>query len=488
MFVPFGEYRPDSASLNQGTTALARNVMPGPAGDYLPMPGLTTYSDALRTRCRGVIGVRASDLSTLTYAGTETSLWLASGRQWQEKNAHYMLLSDEQWDFAQWRNTVIAAAWGNPIQTTVISAPGFTDLITSNRRPRARHVTTVNRDWVVLGNCWDSVDGDRPARVWYLARGNPADADPNLTTQAGKEDLDAEDGSIQGMIGAEFGTIIMDRAIWRMTYEGGSTVYRFDKVVRNKGCISAGSVVGFGRIIFFWAEDGPYMFDGAQATPIGVGKVAATVGAQMNSHARPWISSAVFPRQTVVMWAIPTGSNIADRIYLYNWTTGRWSYCEQRVEMLFSAYSSSAFLDETEYANLLIDTPPFSDWLIDGTEFLGGVPTLGAFTETHQMGFFNSSPMPATVETAEMSPFANRRASLTEVRPVIPGTNDVLVSVLQRDNLGQSEVATAERGVNLIGSVNTWAQARYLRARVSIPNGFTHALGVDMDFKREGMR
>ena len=208
----------------------------------------------------------------------------------------------------------------------------------------------------------------------------------------------------------------------------------------------------------------------------------------MNSQARAWISSAIFPKQTLVMWAIPTGSNVADKIYLYNWTTGRWSYCEVRCEMLFSAYSASTFLDAIDYTNVLLDEAPFSGWLIDGTEFQGGVPTLGAFDKSHRMGFFNSTPMEALIETAEMAPFGDRRASITEIRPIINGTNDVFVSVLQRENLGQLKSAASECGINLIGSVNTWAQARYLRARVRIPNGFTHALGVNMDFKREGLR
>ena len=85
MFVPFGEYRPDSATLDQGTTSLARNVIPGVNGEYLPMPGLSTYSDPLPARARGIIGVRASDLSTMAYAGTEAALYLGAGRQWQEK-------------------------------------------------------------------------------------------------------------------------------------------------------------------------------------------------------------------------------------------------------------------------------------------------------------------------------------------------------------------------------------------------------------------
>lgn len=488
MFIPFGEYRPDSATLDQGSTSLARNVIPGVNGEYLPLPGLTTYSDPLPSRARGLIGVRASDLSTMVYAGTDTGLWLGSGKQWQLKSSTAQLLTDEQWDFAQWRNTVIAVSWGNSVKSTVISGVSFTDLITSNRRPQARHVMVVNRDWVVLGNCNDLVDGVRPGRVWYLARGTPSDADPNLTTQAGFEDLDAEDGAIQGMIGAEYGIIIMERAIWRMTYEGGSTVYRFDKVVRNKGCISAGSVVGFGRTVFFWSDDGPYQFDGAQAVPIGHGKIANTVASEMNSNARNWISSAIFPKQTVVMWAIPTGSTILDKIYLYNWTTGRWSYSELVCELLFSAYSASAFLDELNYMDLPIDQPPYSGWNIDGTEFQGGVPTMGAFTQDHRMGFLNSSPMEALIETAEMAPFSDRRAAITEIRPIINGTNDVTVGVLQRDNLGQLPSEVPEQGVNLIGSVNIWAQARYLRARVRIPNGFTHALGVNMDFKREGWR
>ena len=65
----------------------------------------------------------------------------------------------------------------------------------------------------------------------------------------------------------------------------------------------------------------------------------------------------------------------------------------------------------------------------------------------HKMGFFNSTPMEALIETAEMAPFGDRRASITEIRPIINGTNDVFVSILQRDNLGQLEFVAPETGV-----------------------------------------
>lgn len=488
MFIPFGEYKPDSSPLDSTSTSLARNCIPGANGDYLPFPSPVAFATPHPDRVRGVIAVNAMDRTTMLYVGTQGVLWQLSGRGWIGRGFSYAMTGSERWSFCQWRNNIIAVSAENDPVISTINGSAFGPMITSIRRPRARHVAVVNRDWVVLGNTSDGVDGERPGRVWFLARGNPASADPNTVTQCDFEDMDSSDGQVVGLIGAEYGTIICNKAIWRMTYEGGDTVFRFDKVVRNKGSISGGSVIGFGRTVFFWDEDGPYIFDGTKAEPIGDGKMASTAVNKLNQLERAWISSAIVPRQTIVAWAIPTGSANCDIIYLYNWKTGKWSFTEVTTEMIFSTYSSAMLLDDSDFVNLLIDQPPQSNWPIDGEQFQGGLPALACFDTTHSLKFFNGPPMEAVIDTNEMSPFKERRASVTSVRPIVDGASSVYVSVLGRDTLGLQPSSSQEMSLNMIGSANTHMQGRYLKTRVRIPSGFEHAIGVEVDFNKEGVR
>lgn len=490
MFLPFGEYTPDSAPLNQAGTPFVLNVIPGSTGDYLPLPSLSEFSVPIPDflRVRGVRGVRLSDGTNAIYVGTAQNLWQGSGQGWTWRGGIYTLSANEQWSFTQWRNYIFATHYEGPVQWSVINGAGFGSVITSLRAPRARHIALVNRDFIVLGNTFDSVDGDRPTRVWWSARADPRNFNPDITTQAGFEDLDADDGAVQGIVGSEYGTIVMQKGIWRMTYEGGEVIFRFDKVIRNKGCISPGSIASFGRTVYFWDEDGPYAFDGTQAQPIGDGKIASTAINQLNQESRAWISCAIIPRQTVVLWAIPTNSPLADKLYIYNWKTGRWSYAEVEVETLFSTYTAPMLLDQPDITGLLTDVVPQANWSIDAEQFMGGVPVLGAFTPDHKMNFFNGPPMLAIVDTAEVAPFNDRRAAVRSVRPIVDRAGAMVIGLYHRDLLTESPAITQASFLNMTGAANIWVQGRYLRIRTYISGGFTHAIGVETDFIREGVR
>lgn len=483
--VPFGEYRPDAAPMENGATGMAENCLPGPTGTYLPFRDATFFMAGPADRVRGAYTVHSQDRTTYLYAGTSQFLWQLSGRGWVQRGGPYAMTGTERWGFAQFRNEVIAVSAENPVLWSTLNGV-FVPMITSTRQPRARCVAVVNRDWVVLGNTSDAVDGERPRRVWWLERANPRNADPNVTVQSGFEDIDAEDGQIVALVGMEYCVVVAQKAIWRMTYDGGDVGYRFDKMVRGKGAICGGSVVSFGRQVWYWDEDGPYVFDGTQTQPIGSGKIAQTAVSRLNQAAREWMSAAVIPKQTIVLWAIPTAGDMLDTIYAYNWTTGRWTVIHRTMEMLTSSYSQPMYIDDAAVHDLTIDTEPYASWPIDAAQWQGGVPGLAGWDENHNFHFFSGPPMEATIETGEITPFGERRASLAHVRPIVDGATEVYVRVLTRDSLGAPPVASVERHLNLIGGANVWAQGRYLRGRVRLPNGFNHAIGMDLEFRREG--
>src|SRR5882724_187908 len=69
--VPFGDYRPDVSDYEGQATRNIGNVIPRGDG-YGPFPGLSTYTSALPSACRGAFYALKFDGSVVTFAGTST--------------------------------------------------------------------------------------------------------------------------------------------------------------------------------------------------------------------------------------------------------------------------------------------------------------------------------------------------------------------------------------------------------------------------------
>ena len=67
--LPFPEYAPDVATLQQGVSAMIQNVLPQKNG-YGPIPSPAVYSAALAGMSRGFFRARNTDGSVLMDAST----------------------------------------------------------------------------------------------------------------------------------------------------------------------------------------------------------------------------------------------------------------------------------------------------------------------------------------------------------------------------------------------------------------------------------
>ena len=82
-------------------------------------------------------------------------------------------------------------------------------------------------------------------------------------------------------------------SLWRMAFVGTPVIFRFDEVVRGRGCIAAGSVASVGRTVFFLAQDGFYSFDGQGLQPIGTERINRHFRLTMNPCQLDQMSVAV---------------------------------------------------------------------------------------------------------------------------------------------------------------------------------------------------
>lgn len=476
--IPFGEWLPDRPDRDNPGATEAKNVIPIPGG-YGPAQALSVYTNALDARCRGLASGLADDLSVKTFAGDAAKLYSLSDATWSDVSTTggYSTGDDERWVFAEFGRDgriITATNYSNNIQKFVLAtSTAFEDL--SVTAPKARHMAVV-RDFLVVGNVNDSTDGEVPSRVAWGPQGNPEGVwTPSEATQAGQQDL-ATGGDITGVVGGEYGSILCKTAIHRMTYVGGSVIYQFDEVVRDRGFVAPSSVATFNNITIGLSEDGFVAFNGETLVDIGDQKVDKWFKDNANPDEYGRICSAIDPAEKLYLCAFPTDSADASTVLVYAWTLNRWSYFEAEIECLGQVLSPGFTLEGLDNVSSSIDALPAS---LDARRWAGGSVSIGAFDLTHKFGAFGGDTLSAVIETAEVQASEPRRSFVSGVRPIVDGTTTVQLGAraLPTDTVTwTSAVAPHPR----TGVANFRSDNRYHRARVTTSGDFTVAQGIDL--------
>ncbi len=488
MIIPFGEWLPDLPPLGNAGALEALNVIPRD-GSYRPFPGFESISSPLNSRCRGATSASDKNGANYTYGGDAAKLYrlVDTAMTDASKPGGYSLSAPALWEFASWGETVIAASIDAPLQTITLGGTQFADLVTSTRKPKANHIAVV-REFVVLGNVTDSVDGAVPHRVWWSAAGDASNFDPNAATESDFQDLVGGGGAVMKVVGGEYGVIVQRRAISRMSYEGPPTIFRFDQVESNRGAIAAGAVANVGQSVFYIADDGIYRFEGAASVPIGRNKVDAAFFADLDQAHLDQVSAAVDPVNALVLWAYPGAGNVGgtpNRLLLHNWATGAFARAEVETEFLFRALAGGYSLDGLDSISTNLDALTAS---LDSSLWQGGTLQLGGFTPAHRLGYFTGAPLDAVIETAEQQFFPASRSFVRSVMPLVDSASAVSVEVGIRDTQGSAPVWGDPAAVGPLGRADVRAAARYHRFRVTVSGGFAHALGIDAIARPEGAR
>jgi len=492
MLVPFGEYMPDMPSLGNPGATVALNVYPRTPTSYGPIADLSVYSDALTARCQGAFAGRDTSGNPSVFAGDASKLYKISAASFSDVSVSggYTTGSDEKWSFTQYGARVIATNYANAVQSYVLgSSSAFAAL--SGNAPKGRHVTTW-RDFVVLGNVDDGTYGvgAMPDGVWWCAQDDPTSWPTPGSSQSDYQRLPGG-GWVQAVVGAVGGAdglVICETSIYRATYEGPPTIFRFDEIERSRGTPAPGSVISNGRVVFYLGEDGFYMCDGAQSIPIGNSKVDKTFYADLDQSYFHRITAAVDPINKLVIWSYPgSGSGgTPDTFLIYNWELGRWATAEISCEMVFRSLSEGYTLEDLDSINSSLDALPFS---LDSRAWTGGRILLSAFNTDHKLSYLNGSNLEATLETGEFSGPDGRRIFVTGIRPIVDG-GTITASVRHRSTPQAALTTEAAASAGDDGVCPFRVSTRYGRARVSIAAGgsWSHAQGVEPRFKLEGLR
>ena len=471
--IAFTEWTPDLPGVAENLS-VAKNVVPTALG-YNPFPLAVNYSASASENLNNVFAGKFN-ATTNIFAGGATKLFKLDGATLAmnnvSKTGNYSAIV--KCNFTQFGDTIISANNVNKLQGyTLGSSTLFDDLNAS--APVAKYVTVV-RDFVVAANL-DS--GSNSNKVQWSNINDETNWTPGSTSQSDYQII-SDGGNITGMTGGEFGLILLDRAIVRMSYIGSPLFFQFDTISRNIGCVEGNSVVQYGGMTYFLGADGFYSCDGTTVTPIGTQKIDAWFYANVNQSQLNSMSSTIDPFRKIVVWEFI--DNFAQNtLLIYNWQVQKWSYCTTDVDVVASSASAGMTLEGLDlYGNMDTLTTSLDDALWTGGKFLF------AGAKDDKVVTFTGANSTAQITTGDIG--SEITSVVTLARPIVDnGSGSVAIAsrtlLNEVPQLGSYTVADSENRVSLRSG------GKYHRLSV-IPTGsnWSNAIGIDIDITAQGTR
>lgn len=486
--VPFGEWRPDLATLDSQLATDVENVFPG-SNSYLPVPDLAPFSTQAIPGGEQVVGLfsaRTTQGEWKIYAGTPTKLyeWKISG--WIDvtrTSAGYSVPPSTLWSFTQFGGWLIAVNPSDNPQAINIDLPtgNFADL--GGSPPRAANVHTVG-DFVVLARLtsnsrmikWSAIND---TTGWIVGI--------NLCDEQEFPD----GGPVQGVAGDKVGYVVQDRAVRLMQFLPGDTTYifSFSKVVYDRGSVSKYGYSTIGDVLYMLCEDGFYSLAGSQLQPIGFEKVNEWFLANSDIGRRD-IVQAITAVRPFIIWPYHRGPGSPTRYYdgaiIFNWMNARWSRAKVNAQMWGTIATVGLDLDTdgTEPGDTLLNSTAHE---LDSYIYLGGRPRVAAINPDGLLCDLSGPNLEALLESPEIHPMPGNRAMVGDVYPLADAADGVIYNGT-RERLQDQVAWTAPAAIEITGSAAIYNSSRLHRFRHIIPRGsvWTHAQGVMADAQPDG--
>lgn len=471
--VNFGEWLPDQPGV-VGALTNAKNVYPKAVG-YGPIPNAADYSNEASEDLNSVFSAKEPDGTTRIFAGGSTMLFLMNNTtlDLEDVSATTYTETPDRWRFTQFGNYVIAANGANTLQYYDLTTTGDFAVLSADA-PVANYLAVV-RDFVVTGN-----QPDNDFRVQWSGLNNPQTWTTSATNQSDFQDI-PDGGKIQGVTGGEFGLVLLENSVVRMSYIGTPAIFQFDTIMRNLGCFEPNSIVQFQNITYFLSDDGFYACDGQQVINIGAEKVNRFFFEDANPSQYTKMSATVDLSKNLVAWGYIDNSDIYKNLF-YHIPTKRWSYAETTVDRIGVLSTPDATLETLDSYSTSID---LLDTSFDSRLWLGGKNVYGGVRGA-KVVTFSGDLKEATIDTNDIETGMNK-SMITLARPLVDNGSGA-VAIATRSILNETvefgDVSTADTenrvGIRSLG--------RYHRVRLQ-PNGvWTTAIGVDIEIQPAGMR
>ena len=469
--VEFGEWLPDQAGIT-GSIQDAYNVVPQAVG-YGPFPEITDLSSAADTNLNNVFSTKYATTTTL-FAGSFTKLYKFNSSTLAlnnvSKSGNYTGIN--RWTFTQFGPSLIAANGVAKLQVFNLGSSSlFADLAAA--APAAKFVTTV-RDFVVAA----SVVGNEN-EIYWSDLNDETDWTPSATSQSDSQAI-PDGGDIRGITGGEFGIVLLERAISRMSYVGAPLFFQFDTIARNIGCYESNSIVQTGNLTFFLSDDGFYMCDGQTVIPIGSEKIDRYFFNSIDQSRLDEMSSTIDVIRKLVIWQY-TDVFAQKRLIIYNFQTKKWSEAETTSTYLASAAQPGVTLEGLDaYGTVDSIQTSFDSRIWAGGKFvLAGVKDakIVSFTGANKSGYITTGDL------------GNGNQSIIMLAKPKVDNGSGSISVASRALLSEVPTFGTAVAADTENRTSLRAGGKYHRVRV-YPTGanWKTAAGVEIDLVPQGGR
>jgi hypothetical protein len=290
-------------------------------------------------------------------------------------------------------------------------------------------------------------------------------------------------GSVQGVTGGEFGLVLTERSIYRMSYVGTPAIFQFDNISRNLGCYEPNSIVQYQGVTYFLGDDGFYACDGTQVIPIGAEKVDRYFFADVDEAYLYKMSATVDPIRNLIVWAYPSaaGVNEVDSLLIYNYELKKWSHATTTVNFVAQSATPAYTLEALDAFGTLDSLGSSLDsriWVGGKSQFVGGSgDKIVTFSGTNMTGTITSGDLevPGNVSTINMS------------RPMVDN-GSASVAYASRNVLSAPISFSAYSPADSEGRAAFRTVGRYHRVSIQPSGSWTAAIGIDVDMTGAGTR
>ena len=479
-FIKLGDYLPDIPPHSNPGLITMSNAVPLNQDSYGPLAAFAVTAGATNARPQGVFAGTDNSGNAFIFAGSESrleQLTASGGTSWSNvsRAAGYTTAADEIWDFDQFGLRVIATNLADAVQGFLIG----TDTLFSNLSgspPRARYCRTI-KDFVMLANIVDAVDGTRPQRVHWCEQGVETSW-PTVGTAAAaaalsdNRELRGSGGFNQGLvagIGPLDCVVFQERAIFRGMFGGLPLVFDFERINGANGTPIPSSIIQFGGAVAYISEAGFEIFDGSQSYKIGANKVDQEFWDNVNLTYLSRVSGAWDPVNKRLMWSWPSGSNTTpDRVLIYTPHLDRWSNAVLTFSRIVRGMGLGYTLDQLDNINTSIDALPFS---LDSRAWSNNRGLLAGFNSSNQYGSLSGSNLAASFTTSERELGQGRMMLTYGLRPFVHGASTTQIGY--RDVPTGTVTTTSAVSPDADGIAKHRIRARYARLVLNVAAGVT---------------
>jgi hypothetical protein len=495
-YIELGEWRPDTPQHIQSTISDLSNMMPNAFGydsvpSFEPITG-PIIEDGEPAKITGSRSFISSDGIVHTFAGTDKALYMLGAASWVDISAEggYNGLGNP-WQFEIYGNYVLATNYADKIQLFDLSSTEDAKFeVMSETAPRCRTLAIVN-EFLMLGNVYDSIDGERPGRIWWGPIADPRGTwTPDQTTMCDYQDL-AQGVNVVRIIGGESAKIFMRTAVIHGVFVGSPLVFQFETVEPARGCVGINALDIVGDTVYFLSSDGFYALTNGNSATIGLNKLDKYVLNRIMGEALSLSQCAVDYRNKVVWWAIPAvktitnNDNLLSTSVLYHYPSGKWGKVDKAFVSLHGLSTKGYTLDELDEINEILEQLPFP---LDSVMYKGGIPVVGCFDEQGRLCYGYGLPMDAYVITGD-APFGNHdsRTFVRRVRPTLGGTSkEHMMSISGKQTISDEDTFTSPTKLTRIGDFACRKTGRYHKIRFDLKGDWTEITGYAVTLDEEG--